>query len=78
MALYIVAGGISIPSPAHGATATATASLYFAGVVLFRVAGAVYFLADLLAAAAPVVVLGKLRRASGSTRRHSATMVSSS
>ena len=59
MALYIVAGGISIPSPAHGATATATASLYFAGVVLFRVAGAVYFLADLLAAAAPVVVLGK-------------------
>ena len=31
--------------------------VFFVGVVLFRVAAAVYFLADLLVAAAPVVVL---------------------
>ena len=31
--------------------------VFFVGVILFRVAAAVYFLADLLVAAAPVVVL---------------------
>ena len=47
--------------------------VFFVGVVLFRVAAAVYFLADLLVAAAPVVMLASLiavsRVASNTTRR---------
>jgi hypothetical protein len=33
--------------------------VFFVGIILFRVAAAVYFLADLLVAAAPVVVLAR-------------------
>ena len=48
--------------------------VFFVGVILFRVAAAVYFLADLLVAAAPVVVLaGRARKPTSTPRRAAAT-----